>query len=91
MGVYQYWIEVMLQSGDRAGALRVMREALESQSWEHINRSVVANLWLAAARIHSEQRQCLQSAVCTARAFAARPVIAGRPLKRVASRLGFAS
>lgn len=88
MGIYQYWIEVMLRSGDNDGALRMMRHALESEPWRHVSRSVVANLWLAAARLYSEQGRYLQSAACTARALAVRPVIAGRPIKRIASQLG---
>ena len=88
MGVYQYWIEVMLQSSDNAGALQVLREARESEAWKHINKSIVANTWLAAARLYSEQGRYLQSATCAARAFAVRPIIAGRPIKRIASRLG---
>jgi hypothetical protein len=88
MGVYQYWIDVMLQASDRAGALRVISD-LESQSWRHINKSIVANTWLAAARIYSEQGRYLRSVSAIARALATRPVIAGRPIKRIVSRLGF--
>ncbi len=88
MGVYQYWIDVMLQSGDKAGALRLMREALHSEAWKHISPSIVANTWLAAARLYSEQGRYLQSAACTARAIAVRPIIVGRPVKRIASHLG---
>ncbi|HMD83436.1 MAG TPA: glycosyltransferase [Terriglobia bacterium] len=86
MGVYQYWIDVMLQASDKAGALRIMHEALMSQSWEHINKSAVANMWLAAARIYFEQGRHLQGINCAARAFWARPIIAGRPVKRIVSR-----
>jgi hypothetical protein len=88
MGVYQYWIDVMLQGADKAGALRVMREALESQSWKHVSKSVIANTWLAAARIHFEQGSYLQSLGAVARALAIRPIIAGRPIKRAVRRLG---
>ena len=88
MGVYQYWISVMLQSSDKAGALRVMREALESEPWEHVSKSIVANTWLAAARLYSEQGRYLESMNAVARAVAVRPMVAGRPIKRVASRLG---
>ena len=91
MNAYLYWIDVMLQSSDKSAAVRIMREALESESWEHINRSVIANTWLAAAQIYSEQGERLQSLYCAARAVATRPVIAGRPIKRLASRAGFAS
>jgi tetratricopeptide (TPR) repeat protein len=88
MGAYRYWIDVMLQASDKAGALRVMREALESESWRHINKSIVANTWLEVARIYSEQGRYLRSMSAVARALATRPVIAGRPIKRVANRLG---
>jgi hypothetical protein len=88
MGVYQYWIDVMLQAFDQAGALRVIHEALESQSWKHINKSIVANTWLEAARIYFEQGRHLQGINCTARALAVRPIIAGRPIKRLAHRTG---
>jgi hypothetical protein len=91
MGVYQYWIGVMLQMSDKAGALRVMREAMQSQSWSHISKSTMANTWLAAARIYSEQGCYLQSISAVARALAARPIIAGRPIKRAAERLGLLS
>ena len=89
MGVYQYWIDAMLQAGDKAGALSIMRQALESQSWKHLNRSIVANTWLAAAQIHSEQGSYWRSMSCVARAVAARPIIVGRPVKRLANTLGF--
>jgi glycosyltransferase involved in cell wall biosynthesis len=88
MGAYQYWIDVMLQASDKAGALRIMREALESQSWKHLNKSTLANIWLAASRIYFEQGRRLQGISCAARALAARPVIAGRPIKRLVGRLG---
>jgi hypothetical protein len=88
MEVYLHWIDVMLQASDKVGALRVMREALESESWKHIHRSILANIWLDAARIYSEQGCYLQSMGAVARALAIRPIIAGRPIKRIASRLG---
>jgi hypothetical protein len=88
MGVYQYWISVMLQASDKAGAISMIREAMQLQSWRHIDNSIVANTWLAAARIYSEQGSYLQSLGAVARAFAIRPIIAGRPIKRFASRLG---
>jgi hypothetical protein len=88
MGVYQYWIDVMLQASDKAGALRVMQESLRSQPWRHLNKSIITNMWLASARIHFEQGRYLQGINCAARALAIRPIIAGRPLKRIASRLG---
>ena len=87
IGVYLYWIDVMLQSSDGAGALRVMREALESQPWRHISKSLLANTWLAAARIYSRQGRYLRSVKAIARAIATRPVVAGRPIKRIAGRL----
>jgi hypothetical protein len=89
MGVYQYWISVMLQASDKAGAISVMREALQSESWRHIDNSIVANIWLAAARIYSEQGCHLQSLGAIARAVAIRPIIAGRPIKRVVGRFVF--
>lgn len=88
MGVYQYWIDVILASGDKSGAVRTMREALESQSWKHVSKSVVANVWLAAAQIYFEQGRRLQGLKCAARALVIRPIIAGRPFKRIANRLG---
>jgi glycosyltransferase involved in cell wall biosynthesis len=88
MGVYLHWIDVLLKASDKAGALGVMREALESQSWKHINKSIIANTWLAAARVYCQQGRYLQSLNAGARALAIRPIIAGRPLKRIASRLG---
>lgn len=89
MGAYIYWIDMMLQGSDKAGALRLMREALESQPWKHINNSIVSNMWLAAAYINFEQGRRLQGISCASRALAARPIIAARPIKRIASRLGF--
>ncbi len=88
LGAYQYWIDVMLQASDKTGALRVMKEALTSQPWKYINKSIIANMWLAAARLYFEQGRRLPGINCTARALATRPIIAGRPLKRLASRLG---
>jgi glycosyltransferase involved in cell wall biosynthesis len=87
MEVYQYWIDVMLQASDKAAALRVMREALESQSWKHVNRSVVANMWLDAAGICSEQGTYWRGMFCVVRALAVRPIIAGRPVKRIFTRV----
>jgi len=89
MGVYLYWIDVMLQASDQAGALRVMDEALKSQSWKHISKSLLANTWLVAARLYFEQGRPFQGINCAAHAVAARPIIAGRPVKRIVNRLGF--
>ena len=90
MGVYQYWIGVMLQMSDQAAALKVLHEVL-GQSWSHIDKSIVANAWLLAARIYSEQGRHLQSMKARARALATRPIIAGRPFKHIVSRLGLLS
>ncbi len=89
MGVYQYWIDVMLQAGDKAGALEIIREALDAQRWRHVSKSILAKTWLDAARVYFEQGRHLQGIGCAARAVATRPIVAGRPLQRLVRRLGF--
>jgi Glycosyl transferase family 2 len=82
---YHYWINALLQVGDDTAVLQVIREARESRSRKHVDKSIRANLWFASAGIHYRQGHPLAALVSLAHAIWARPIVVGRPLKRAAT------
>jgi hypothetical protein len=80
---YLRWIGNMRLLGEYGSASGLWREMLRSCSWKHIEKRVAAEAWLTAAPLYWHEGRFLQSLGAAFRAFAARPVVAGRPLKRL--------
>jgi hypothetical protein len=82
-------IDLMCRVGQEAAALALALEMLRSSRWEHIEKRsrLIADTWLRAAGLYWRQDQYLQSLAATGRALAVRPIMAGRPLKRLLIRI----
>jgi Glycosyl transferase family 2 len=84
-----YWMYVLAKVDDES-ALRVIDGLLQSAGSGYVERSVVANAWLTAAGIHYRQGRPAKALVSAGRAVLARPIVAGRGLKRSFTRLAAA-
>lgn len=78
---YVDWIEIVERCNPDA-ALQMTMEFLQQADIGCIGRTVLANEWLRAATICYKRGKLARAIFCVARAMLARPVIAGRPLKR---------
>ena len=86
---YRNAIEAMCRVGQAEAALRLAMEMLRSSRWEHIEKRprLIADTWLRAAGLYWQQGQHFQSLAAAGRALRVRPVVAGRPMKRLLDRL----
>jgi glycosyltransferase involved in cell wall biosynthesis len=82
-------VDVLGQSEPEA-ALRLINKLLQLSGSGCVERSVLANTWLTAAGIHYRQGRPGRAMVSAGRAVLVRPVVAGRPVKRVLTRLAAA-
>ena len=82
-------VEVLAQREPKV-ALRVIDEFLQLSGSECVERSVLANAWLTTAGIHYRQGRPSKAMVSAGRAILARPLVAGRPVKRALTRLAAA-
>jgi hypothetical protein len=89
LGAYRYWTDILGRT-DPDAALRVIEGLLQLPRAQSFQRSVVANLWLEAAGIHYGQGRPVRALVSAGRAVLVRPIIAGRPVKRVITRIAAA-
>jgi hypothetical protein len=72
---------------DPEAALQVVEGLLRLSGAERPPRSILADAWLKAAGIHYRQGSLGRALVSAGRAVVVRPIIAGRPVKRVCTRL----
>jgi glycosyltransferase involved in cell wall biosynthesis len=86
---YYYWMDVLGPSEPEA-ALRVIEGLLQLPGDERFNRSVLANAWLKAAGIYYRLGRPGKAMVSAGRAVLVRPIVAGRPVKWVFTRLAAA-
>jgi hypothetical protein len=75
-------VDVLGQSEPEA-ALRLINKLLQLSGSGCVERSVLANTWLTAAGIHYRQGRPGRAMVSAGRAILVRPIVAGRPVKRV--------
>jgi hypothetical protein len=87
--VYSIWTPTvdLLGQSEPETALRVIDELLQLSDFGFVERSVLANTWLKAAGIHYRQGRLGKAIVSAGRAILVRPIVAGRPVKRVLTRL----
>jgi hypothetical protein len=90
--VFSLWAPTVeaLEHSEPETALRVFDKLLEFLGSRSVERSVLANAWLTAACIHYRQGRPGRAMVSVGRAVLARPIVAGRPVKRVLTRLAAA-
>ncbi len=86
---YRNAVESMCRVGQEQAALRLLREMLCSSRWEHIEKRsrLIADTWLRAAGLYWRQDRYVQSLGAVGHALWTRPIVAGRPLKRILDRL----
>ena len=77
----------VLEEREPEAALRVINDLLQLSDSGWVDRSVLANAWLKAASIHYRQGRRGNALAATGRAVLVRPIVAGRPVKRVLTRL----
>jgi hypothetical protein len=85
LAVYTDWIQVFEHTQPEA-ALQAIEGLLQLSSSEFVERSVLANAWLSAAEIHRGQGRLVKAMASLGQAVLARPIIAGRPIKRAFER-----
>jgi hypothetical protein len=79
------WQEVIGEN-DPEMALTLIEGLLRIGSGGFLERRVVADLWLKAADIHYAQNRPWRALFCAGRGLSARPIVAGRPLKKAFTR-----
>jgi hypothetical protein len=84
---YRGAIRYMCRAGEYCAGLKLAAEMLRSSDWDHVDRWEIADVWLASAWLYWRQREFLRSIIAIGRAILIRPVVAGRPLKRLARRI----
>jgi len=85
---YLMWVDRMTRCGEVSAAFGLAAEMLRSCRSRYVGSRAVAEAWLALARLHRRRGEALPSLTALARAVLERPVLAGRPLKRLMRRLG---
>jgi glycosyltransferase involved in cell wall biosynthesis len=81
------WVRNMSLAGEYSVALKEAIDFLHSSDLELAGRRPIADLWRAAAWLYWRQRNFCGSLLALARALIARPVVMGRPLKQMLTRL----
>jgi hypothetical protein len=89
LGAFGHWMQI-LGPTDPKTALQVVEGLLRLSGAERLPRSILADAWLKAAGIHYRQGSLGRALVSAGRAVAVRPIIAGRPVKRMCTRLAAA-
>jgi glycosyltransferase involved in cell wall biosynthesis len=84
-----YWVH-LLKKVDADSALQAVDHLLQLSGSGTADRAVFADAWLAAAGIHYRQGRPAKALVCGSRALLLRPIVAGRSVKRVFTRLASA-
>jgi GT2 family glycosyltransferase len=85
---YRGWIHSMCGAGEWSGAMNAAIEMLHSSNWRHVDKRVMADMHLEAARLYWKNNRFLKSILSAGRAVMTRPAVAGRPLKLLLWRLG---
>lgn len=67
-------------------ALEVINEFVQLSGVENVERPVLANVWLTVAGIHRRQHRLGKAILSALRAVVVRPIVAGRPVKRLLMR-----
>jgi glycosyltransferase involved in cell wall biosynthesis len=86
---YRYCMQT-LERSDPEAVLRAVEDFLRLSDYGGVNRWEVAEAWLRAARIQYRQGRLGRALLSAVRGFLIRPIVAGRPLKRVFSRIATA-
>jgi glycosyltransferase involved in cell wall biosynthesis len=84
---YRGQIHCMCALGEWSGALNLAIEMLRSSDWKYVERRVIANMRLEAAHVYWKNNRFLKSIFTAGHAVMTRPLLVGRPVKRLLVRL----
>jgi hypothetical protein len=79
---YQGSIRAMCLARQDSAALQLVSDMFRSSPWHHVERRVIANIWLLAAGAHWRQGEPLRSLAAVGYALMVRPAVSGRPVKQ---------
>jgi hypothetical protein len=82
VGIYAFWIGLMSRASQDDAVLRLFEELIDLSRPGPVDRYALSYAMLSAARTHYRRGSPVRALVYVGRALLARPVIAGRPLKR---------
>lgn len=85
---YRNCITTLSRASQNSAALALALEALQSSRWEHVERSLIAHLWLMTASLYWRQGRVFCSLLAVGRALMTWPVVVGRPLKPLFASVG---
>jgi hypothetical protein len=83
---YFDWMNAMWQASNDDAVLQLIEELLELSRSDGVDSVMLSEACLRAARVHYRRGAFLESLSSTARAVCIRPVVAGRPLKKLLRR-----
>lgn len=81
-----YWLSLFIGT-DEDAALQTISELQALSSEAFVPHEILCEAWLTAARIHHRRGNIAKGLACALRAITARPIVAGRPVKRAFQRL----
>ncbi len=84
---YAHWIGCMSRASQDDAVLRFVGELIDLSRSGPVDRIVLSNAMLSAARSHYRRGRPVQALAYVGRAVVTRPLIAGRPLKRALNSL----
>jgi hypothetical protein len=84
---YLAQIHCMCELGEWSRALDLAVEMLRSSDWKCVERRVIANMRLEAAQVYWKNNRFLKSISTAGHAVMTRPMLVGRPVKRLLVRL----
>jgi len=85
---YRARIRRLEREGVISAALNFATEMFRSSQWEHAERWIIADIHLRRASFYRRQGMIFPHLKAVVRALITRPVVAGRPLKRLLQRVG---
>jgi hypothetical protein len=82
-GRYLWSIRNLCNSGQYSHARELFKEISRAAAWRHAEHRIRADLRLLSARIYWREQRYLRSVATAIQALVTRPVMLGRPLKRL--------
>jgi GT2 family glycosyltransferase len=80
------WVSEMVDAGEFSAAADAAEDVLRQPNLRCADKRELAELWITMARCHWRQAEFLHSFIAIVNALRARPLMAGRPFKRLLQR-----
>jgi len=84
---YRGQLRCMCALGEWSGAMNLAIEMLRSCDWKYVERRAVANMRIEAAQVYWKNNRFFKSIFTAGHAVMTRPMLVGRPFKRLLARL----